>query len=382
MPGPPTGENIVKAWTLPAQQVTAWSTVVLFFLFGSHWLADFRSVPWSALLFLWLFGVILWCAFGVVKEAEHLAGLLGEPLGTLVLTLSIVIIEVVLIGAVVLGGDSAPTLGRDTMFAVLMIVLNGAVGLCLLLGGLRHHEQAYNLQGAVAYLAVIIPLSVFALILPNFTQAVPAGSLTLGQAVFFSLDTILLYGIFLAIQTGRHRAFFVEPGSAGRETETASESSGRRRAGIGEIAWHTLLLVITILPIVLLAKPLAKLIDHGIAVLGAPAALGGVLIALIVFAPEAITALRAALDNQLQRSINLCLGASASTIGLTVPAILGIGIVTGKPMILGLDPTGMVLLVLTLLLSTLTFSGPRTTVLEGSVHLVVFLVYIVLIFSP
>ena len=378
----PTGENIVKAWTLPAQQVGAWSTVVLFFLFGSHWLADFRSVPWSALLFLWLFGVILWCAFGVVKEAEHLAGLLGEPLGTLVLTLSIVIIEVVLIGAVALGGDSAPTLGRDTMFAVLMIVLNGAVGLCLLLGGLRHHEQAYNLQGAVAYLAVIIPLSVFALILPNFTQAVPAGSLTLGQAVFFSLDTILLYGIFLAIQTGRHRTFFVEPGSAGREAETASESSGSRRAGIGEIAWHTLLLVITILPIVLLAKPLAKLIDHGIAVLGAPAALGGVLIALIVFAPEAITALRAALDNQLQRSINLCLGASASTIGLTVPAILGIGIVTGKPMILGLDPTGMVLLVLTLLLSTLTFSGPRTTVLEGSVHLVVFLVYIVLIFSP
>ncbi|MGA9577650.1 MAG: hypothetical protein WBV90_08525 [Terrimicrobiaceae bacterium] len=372
----------MKAWTLPAQQVTAWSTVVLFFLFGSHWLADFRSVPWSALLFLWLFGVILWCAFGVVKEAEHLAGLLGEPLGTLVLTLSIVIIEVVLIGAVVLGGDSAPTLGRDTMFAVLMIVLNGAVGLCLLLGGLRHHEQAYNLQGAVAYLAVIIPLSVFALILPNFTQAVPAGSLTLGQAVFFSLDTILLYGIFLAIQTGRHRTFFVEAGSAGREAETASESSGRRGAGIGEIAWHTLLLVVTILPIVLLAKPLAKLIDHGIAVLGAPAALGGVLIALIVFAPEAITALRAALDNQLQRSINLCLGASASTIGLTVPAILGIGIVTGKPMILGLDPTGMVLLVLTLLLSTLTFSGPRTTVLEGSVHLVVFLVYIVLIFSP
>jgi Ca2+:H+ antiporter len=138
------------------------------------------------------------------------------------------------------------------------------------------------------------------------------------------------------------------------------------------------LLVITMLPIVLLAKQLAKLIDHWIAVLGAPAALGG----LLVFTPEAITALRAAFDNQLQRAINLCLGASASTIGLTVPAILGIGIATGKPTILGLDPTGMTLLVLTLLLSTLTFSGPRTTVLEGSVHLVRFLVYIVLIFSP
>ena len=178
---------------LVTRLVAAWTTVALFFIFGAHWLADFRSAPWLGLLFLWLFGVIVWCAFGVVKEADHLAELLGEPLGTLVLTLSIVIIEVVLIGAVALGGDSAPTLGRDTMFAVLMIVLNGAVGLCLLLGGLRHHEQAYNLQGAVAYLAVIIPLSVFALILPNFTQAVPAGSLTLGQAVFFSLDTILLY---------------------------------------------------------------------------------------------------------------------------------------------------------------------------------------------
>jgi Ca2+:H+ antiporter len=367
---------------LSARLVTAWFTVVLFFFFGAHWLTDFSSASRSALLFLWLFGVIVWCAFGVVKEADHLAELLGEPLGTLVLTLSIVIIEVVLIGAVAVGGESAPTLGRDTMFAVLMIVLNGVVGLCLLLGGLRHHEQAYNLQGAVAYLAVIIPLSVIALILPNFTQAVPAGSLTLGQAFFFSLFTVMLYGIFLAIQTGRHKEFFIEANPRGKAVEPGPGISGRRNSGTGEVAWHTLVLVITMLPIVLLAKPLAKLIDHGIAVLGAPAALGGVLIALIVFTPEAISALRAALENQLQRSINLCLGASASTIGLTVPAILGIGIATGKPMILGLDPTGMTLLVLTLLLSTLTFSGPRTTVLEGSVHLVVFFVYIVLIFSP
>jgi Ca2+:H+ antiporter len=145
----------MNAGILSARLVAAWMTVALFLIFGAHWLADFRSTLWSSLLFLWPFGVILWCAFGVVREADHLAGLLGEPLGTLVLTLSIVIIEVVLIGAVALGGDSAPTLGRDTMFAVPMIVLNGAVGLCLLLGGLRHHEQAYNLQGAVAYLAVI-----------------------------------------------------------------------------------------------------------------------------------------------------------------------------------------------------------------------------------
>jgi Ca2+:H+ antiporter len=374
--------KVVKARILIARLALAWLTEALFVLFGKRWLADLSSAPWSALLFLWLFAIVLWCAFGVIREADHLAELLGEPLGTLVLTLSIVIIEVVLIGAVALGEESAPTLGRDTMFAVLMIVLNGVIGLCLILGGLRHHEQAYNLQGAVAYLAIIIPLSMIALILPNFTKAVPVGSLTLTQAAFFSLFTVLLYGIFLAIQTGRHRDFFIESHPNAEGTVAAVGTSGRRGSRVGVIGWHTLLLVVTMLPIVLLAKHLAKLIDHGIALLGAPSALGGVIIAVIVFTPEAISALRAALDNQLQRSINLCLGASASTIGLTVPAILGIGIATGRPMVLGLDPTGMTLLVLTLLLSTLTFSGPRTTVLEGSVHLVVFLVYIILIFSP
>ena len=162
----------------------------------------------------------------------------------------------------------------------------------------------------------------------------------------------------------------------------ASRRHERDASTAGMIGRHPLLLVVTMLPILLLAKQLAKLIDHGIGVLGAPPAIGGVLIALIVFTPEAMAALRAALDNQLQRSINLCLGASASTIGLTVPAILAVGLVTGKTMVLGLDPSGVTLLALTLVLSTLTFSGPRTTVLEGAVHLVVFLVYIVLIFSP
>ena len=359
----------------------AWLTVALFFFLGYSWLADLSSLGRVAGLFVWLFAVVLWCASGVVQQAEHLAELLGEPLGTLVLTLSIVIVEVVLIAAVVFGSEGISTLGRDTMFAVLMIVLNGVVGLALVLGGLRHHEQAYNLQGAVAYLAVIIPLSVIALILPNFTQAEPVGSLTNTQGVFFSVFTVVLYGIFLLIQTGRHRGFFVESGA--EAVATAGSRRHERHASAGRtVGGHTLLLVVTMLPIVLLAKQLAKLIDHGIGVLGAPPALGGVLIALIVFTPEAIAALRAALDNQLQRSINLCLGASASTIGLTVPAILGVGLATGKTMVLGLDPSGVTLLALTLVLSALTFSGPRTTVLEGTVHLVVFLVYIVLIFSP
>src|SRR6516164_3185541 len=284
--------NVMKSGALIGRLVVAWATVALFFFFGDRWLADIDSAVPSALLFVWLFAVIVCCAFGVVKEADHLAEILLEPLGTLILTLSIVIIEVVLIGAMALGGKSAPTLGRDTMFAVLMIVMNAAVGLCLLLGGLRHHAQAYNLQGAVAYLAVIIPLSVIALILPDFTHAFPTGSLTLTQAAFFSLFTVLLYGIFLAIQTGRHRDFFVELGANRGDAIAAAEVPDTRSVRVREIGLHTSLLLLTMLPIVLLSKPLAKLIDYGLAVLDAPAAMGGLLVALIVFMPEGMAALR------------------------------------------------------------------------------------------
>jgi Ca2+:H+ antiporter len=181
------------------------------------------------------------------------------------------------------------------------------------------------------------------------------------QAFFFALFTILLHGVFLAIQTVRHRNFFVEPRLAGRELEAAEGMIEGKQPTVGEVGGHTTLLILTVVTIVLLAKQLAKLIDHGIAVLGAPVALGGLLIALIVFTPEGMSALRAALDNQLQRSVNLCLGAALSTIGLTVPAILSIGWMTGQPVVLGLDPASSVLLAVTLVLSTLTFSRPRTT---------------------
>jgi Ca2+:H+ antiporter len=268
------------------------------------------------------------------------------------------------------------------MFAILMIVLNGVVGLALLLGGLRHHEQEYNLQGAMAYLAVIMPLSVVALILPNFTRSTPGPSLSGIQSFFFALFTVLLYGVFLAVQTVRHRTFFTEPGGPDGRGHTADGEGGHAAPSARAVARHAVLLVLTVLPIVLLAKQLAKLIDHGIDVLGAPVALGGMLIALIVFTPEGLSALRAALDNRLQRAVNLCLGGALSTIGLTVPAVVGAGWITGQPVVLGVDPSEMVLLTVTLGLSVLTFIGPRTTVLEGAVHLVVFLVYVVLIFSP
>lgn len=362
--------------------VVAWATVAAFAWFGKGWLSDLASPLWATGLFLWLLAVIMWAAFGVVHEAEELAHRLGEPLGTLILTLSIVIIEVVLVSAVMLSAKDAPTLGRDTMFAVLMIVLNGVVGLGLLIGGLRHHQQSYNLQGASAFLSVIIPLTTIALVLPNFTTSTHNGTFTTLQAVAFSIFTVALYAVFLLIQTGRHRDFFMDAMEKTRAVEAAASGAKGHGLSAGALAMSIGLLIANILPIVMLSKSLATILDHGIAALGAPSALGGVLIAAIVFTPEAISSLKAVARNELQRSINLCLGAATSTVGLTVPAILAVGLVTGQTVILGLAPTEMALLVMTLILSTLTFSGLRTTVLEGAVHLILFFVYLVLIFSP
>lgn len=359
----------------------AWGSVAAFLLFGDTVLGQLGAPLPSLLVFAWLLGVIIWSAFGVVHEAEDIAHRLGEPYGTLILTLSIVIIEVALVGAVMLGAKGAPTLGRDTMFAVLMIVLNGVVGIGLLIGGLRHFQQRYNLKGASSYLAVIIPLTVIPLFLPNFTTSTPDGTLTPFQAVAFSIFTVALYGAFLALQTGRHSMFFREPDEEGKpaahsDAEAASPSSAR------EILPRIGLLLANILPIVILSKSLAAVLDFGIAKLGAPVALGGILIAMVVFTPECIAALRAITSNQLQRAVNLCLGAAASTLGMTVPAVLLIGVFTGQPVVLGLSATNMVIAAMTLLLSTLTFTGTRTTMLEGAVHLAVFFVFLVLVFSP
>ena len=353
----------------------AWLTVAVVYLAPAFVLP--LPQPVAAIgLFVWLLVIIVWSAFGVVQEAEDLADVLGEPLGTLVLTLSIVVIEVALIAAVMLGAKGVPTLGRDTMFSVLMIVLNGVVGLGLLIGGLRHHQQSYNLQGASAYLALVIPLSIISLVLPNYTTSTAGGTLSPVQSGFFSLFTILLYGLFLWLQTGRHRGFFQS------EEEPEAERPARPVASRTSVGRNVAMLLINILPIVILAKSLATLLDSGIAALGAPTALGGIVIAIIVFTPEGIAALRAVSANQLTRAINLCLGAAASTLGLTVPAVLFIGLITGQPVVLGLSPANMVLLAITLILNALTFSGPRTTMLEGAVHLSLFGVFMVLIFSP
>ncbi len=357
------------------------ATTIVFFTFGRAWLSDLAHSPWAFVIFAWLFAVMICCAFAVVRHAEALAELLGEPYGTLVLTLSVISIEVTIMAMIMLSGAANPTLPRDTMFAILMIVLNGLVGTTLVIGAVRHGQQHYNLQGAIAFLAVIVPLAVLTLVLPTFTQSTYDPTFTREQAMVFALLTMLLYGAFLAIQTSRHRGFFIEPeqnSSSARLTTTAQHHRPEGKAAL----YHTILLFAALLPVVLLSKPLAKILDYGIEQAGMPTALGGILIAILVLSPEGLATLKAAMANHLQRAVNLSLGSALSTIGLTVPVVLAISVVTGTPLTLGLDPAEITLLAVTLITCLMTFSGVPTNILFGFIHLVLFFAYLLLVFQP
>lgn len=358
-----------KEWPLPVSLIST----ALFYAFGERWFADLSGAFWFAFLLLWLFAVILLSAFAVVRHAEKLAGKLGEPLGTLILTLAVTGIEVMMIAAVMYAGQGNSAFARDAMFAVVMIVMNGMIGLALMLGGLRHHEQNYNLQGANAFLAVIVPLAVLCLVLPNFTVSSPGPTFSTLQAVFLVIMSLALYGVFLVIQNLRHRDYFIAPGSSG-------QADGHVE-GFRSTPFHGVLLIAHLLPVVLLAKQLAVPINYGIHVLHAPPALGGLLVAALVLFPESVGAIRAAQANELQRSVNILLGSVLATISLTLPAVLVIGFVTGQRIVLGLDAADMILLVLTLGVSTLTFASARTNVLLGAVHLLLFLAYLMMVFD-
>jgi Ca2+:H+ antiporter len=372
-PQAPAPISFRREWSL----VTSLMTIAVFTYFGPSWLADLSNHLWFALMLTWLFTVILISAFAVVRHADHLAMKLGEPGGTLVLTLAVTGIEVMMISAVMLSGKGNASLGRDAMFAVIMIALNGMVGFSLLLGGLRYHEQTYNLRGANAFLAVIVPLTVLGLVLPNFTVSSPGPTFSRLQAAFLALMSIALYGVFLAIQNSRHRDYFTVP-------RAEFERAGRRGLVGNEsrlVAYHTILLGVNLLPVVLLSKQIAVPINYAIHEMHAPAALGGLLVSVLVLSPESLGAARAALANQLQRSVNLLLGSVLASISLTIPAVLAIGFMTSRTIILGLDAVDMTLLLLTLGVSTLTFASARTNVLQGAVHLLLFLAYFMLIFE-
>jgi len=356
------------------------AATVLFLFFGARWLADLSSIPWFAFMLTVLFVVIMIAAFAVVRHAEALAVLLGEPYGTLVLTVAMSGMEMMMIAAVMLTGHGGASLARDTMLAILMIVLNGLVGACLLVGALRYHEQTANLYGINAFLAVIVPLAVLGLVLPSYTVSTSGPTLSLLQSAFLVVMSIGLYVVFLVMQTRRHSDYFVMPeaqptAASGSVIEEPAHDPPR------SIAYHASLLIAYAIPIVLLAKQIAIPVDYGIEVLRAPAALGGLLVAVLILSPESMAAIRAARANRIQRSINLALGTALTSISLTIPAVLIIGFITDRSIVLGLDPVSTILLLLTLVVSMLTFALERTNVLLGAVHLLLFVAYLMLAFD-
>ena len=348
-------------------------------LLGKGWIAGALQQPLLLVgLLAILSGVILVAAVAIVRHADVLAHRLGEPAGTLLLTLAITGLEVSMVAFVMSTGAAKPALARDTMFAVVMLVLNGFMGLSLLLGGLRHHEQPYNLQSANAFLVMILPLTVLGLILPNYTRATPGPTLSTFQMVFLSIMSVAIYSVFLFVQNRRHRGFFMLPEEA---KEAAAEAHDPSHDSPKSTLFHASMLACYGLPLVLLAKQMAGPLDAMVIKLNAPQALGGFIMAVLVLTPESIAAIRSAVANRLQRSVNILLGSVLASIGLTIPLVIAVSLITGRVLVLGLDAADMVMLLLTLVTSILTFSLPRTNVLLGCVHLLLFGAYLMLMFD-
>jgi Ca2+:H+ antiporter len=356
-----------SAWIFPALSVLLFAGATAL---GYTFTPSAVGLVFAAVLLVILFGTV----FAAVHHAEVIAERIGEPYGTLLLTLAVTIIEVALIATIMLGEKAVPTLARDTVFAVVMIVCNGLVGICILTGGLRYREQDVQITGSNLYLSVLTVLATITLILPNYTLTTPGPVYSAAQLGFVSVATLLLYGVFLYTQTIRHRDYFISEASG--VTDDAPAASNRA------LLFSAVLLLVSLLAVVLLAKKFSLVVDAGIARVGAPPALAGVLVALLILLPESVAAVAAARKNDLQKSINLALGSSVATIGLTIPAVAVAAYALDRQLVLGLNAQEMVLLVLTFILSMLTFGTGRTNILFGLVHLVVFAVFVFLVFVP
>jgi Ca2+:H+ antiporter len=309
--------------------------------------------------------------FSAVHHAEVVAHKLGEPFGTLVLAIAITVIEVGLIVSLMIsGGPTTAALARDTVFAAVMLILNGIVGLCLLLGASRYHEQSFGLHGVSASLATLAAIAVLTLVLPNYTTTLQGPVYNAPQLAFVSAVCLALYGVFVLIQTVRHRDYFLPPGAASDEEAHLPPPS------FSVCFASTVLLLVALVSVVVLAKALAPSIESAVAVIGAPKALVGVIVAAVVLLPEGMAALRAARVNRLQTSLNLALGSALASIGLTIPAVAAVALLNGWTLVLGIDLKSTVLLILSLMVANTSLSTGRTTVLQGAVHLVIFSVYI------
>jgi Ca2+:H+ antiporter len=357
----------VWSWALPLAGLLLFAGATM-----AEFGENFASDPLGLAIAIALVPLLLGAVFAAVYHAEEVAHITGEPVGTLVLTIAVTVIELALIVSLILTGKAAPTLVRDTVFSVVMIITTGLVGVCIVVGGLRYREQKFDVTSAKIYLAMLIVLTTLSIILPNYTSSAPGRFYSTSQLAFISVAIIALYGVFLFTQTVRHRDYFTGD----------HEEPDEPTANQGRVVVSIFYLCIALLAVVLLAKLFAIEINAGVAAVGAPPGVSGVVIALIVLMPEAIAAVRAAMRDDLQKSINLVLGSSLATIGLTIPAIAGANIFLQRPLILGLDQRDLTLVVMTLAASILTFGTGRTNVLFGFLHLVIFGTFLFLAFVP
>jgi Ca2+:H+ antiporter len=361
----PRVQALFKEWPL----VLSYGSLLVVLLFGSSLFESIGGVTGFSVLFIWLFLVILFAAFGVVHHAECLAHKLGEPYGTLILTLSVIGLEVLMIVTVMLTKSENPEMARDTMFGVLMIVVNGLFGGAIIFGALRHRIQEVNFRSTETYIGGIIVLVGVGLVLPGFVEQ----RNMLSFEAFLIGTCIAIYGLFLWIQTKEHRGFFISKPVDGEVQDHAHDSP----FGVG---YHVVFMILTLIPLVILAKQLSVVLDFGLEIFGLPDALAGLVVAVLILAPEGLAAFHAARANNLQRALNICLGSALATIGLTIPAVLIISFIIGQDVILGLAPAEIVLVALSIMLLTINLGKGETNLMKGALHLMLFVTYCVFVF--
>lgn len=350
--------------------------------------ASVLGIVFAAVLLAVLFGAV----FAAVHHAEVIAHRTGEPYGTLILTMAVTVIETALIVSVMLSENGNPAIARDTVYAVVMIVCAGLVGLCLFVGGLHHHEQSFRVSGATAYLAVLLCEVAFTLILPNATESASGPVFTPAQLAFVSAVTVALYGAFLYMQTVRHRDYFIMSGPWKDDASTRDAAAEGRDIKLDAhghavptnraVTISLVLLLAALTGVILLAKSFAAVAEAAVSAMGAPQSAVGVIVAVLILLPEGVAALQAARRDELQKSINLALGSCLATIGLTIPAVAALALALDQTLVLGLAAKDMLLILLILAVSMLTFGTGRTNMLFGVVHLVVFATFLFLTFVP
>ncbi len=359
----------ISTWSI-VTPIVAWLVLGLSQL---HFDLDF--IYWGAIESLLMAASLIGAVLAGVHHAETIAHKLGEPFGTLVLATAITIIEVGLILSLMLtGGPETAALARDTVFAAVMIILTGIVGLCLLIGGVLYKEQVFKLHGANVSLSTLAAIVVLTLILPNYTLTTAGPVYSTSQLAFIALVSLTLYGTFVFVQVVRHRNYFLDAKDNGNDAE--QPNLNRLPSSNKQIYFSTALLLISLSAVVILAKSLAPTIESFVVLIHAPHQLVGVIIASVVLLPEGLAAVRAARKNMFQTSLNLALGSALGTIGLTIPAVAIFSLLTGWTLTLGIDMKSTVLLLLALFVNAISLATGRTNVLQGVILLVIFAVYL------